>query len=412
MPEEPANGAARPTHLVVFKSLTEGVLERFARDHNVDPRPAEKRPSGVEMFGPATRDGMTLAVYREFGIIGLEASATLVRQMQSDDRIAAVCVNERRQLPEVYESGPDVGPTPDAGGPAMLALAPTKPLSPSLQQMAVDATQATGAGVSVAVLDTGIDLTHPDFQTRFLPNTASMAATFVAGETVQDGHGHGTHCAGIIAGPAATGGNLRFGVAPNVDLLVAKVMDNNGGGWDDNILEGLLWAALNGAEIVSMSFGTARQVNQPYNEAYEQAAKFLRASFDILLIAAAGNFSDRPNNQTAPVMEPAAAPSILAVAAVDVQNQIWPYCCRQMDPYSKISVSAPGTAVYSSWPLPASYYWQTGTSMAAAHAAAIAALHAEANNHPSADQLQTALEANVIKLGDPADFGAGLVQAP
>jgi subtilisin family serine protease len=84
----------------------------------------------------------------------------------------------------------------------------------------------TGCGVRVAVLDTGIDLRHPDFATRALVGRCSRS--FVPGESVQDGNGHGTHCAGIVGGPTESRSGIRYGVAPRVQLLIGKVLSDDG----------------------------------------------------------------------------------------------------------------------------------------------------------------------------------------
>jgi subtilisin family serine protease len=148
---------------------------------------------------------------------------------------------------------------------------------------------ATGAGVTVAVLDTGIDLDHPDFRGRFIEG--ADAVSFVEGEDVRDLNGHGTHCAGVIAGPVSPACGTRYGVAPQVKLLVGKVLrGTEGEGYDSDILDGIDWAADQGAQIVSMSLGAPRNPGAPYNTVYERvAAHFLRGAQGPLLIAAAGN---------------------------------------------------------------------------------------------------------------------------
>ena len=104
-----------------------------------------------------------------------------------------------------------------------------------------------GSGIRVAVLDTGVDADHPD-----LVNAIEATQDFT-GDGVEDVHGHGTHCAGIIA---ARRNNVGFvGVAPECQLLIAKVLGNNGSGSNSDIASGVNWAVDSGADIISMSLG-------------------------------------------------------------------------------------------------------------------------------------------------------------
>ena len=100
-----------------------------------------------------------------------------------------------------------------------------------------DASTQTGQGIRIAVLDTGLDLSHPDFAGRSIETKS-----FAAGQPVQDGNGHGTHCAGIAAGPAKPARQVRYGVAGEAELYVGKVLGDEGSGGDGGILEGIDWA--------------------------------------------------------------------------------------------------------------------------------------------------------------------------
>ena len=109
-------------------------------------------------------------------------------------------------------------------------------------------TSFTGAGVTVAVLDTGIDAGHEAFAGK------AIEQKDFTGEGDGDRNGHGTHCAGTIFGGKV--GQLRIGVAPGIQkALIGKVLDAQGSGSTDQILDGLLWAVRNGANVVSMSIG-------------------------------------------------------------------------------------------------------------------------------------------------------------
>jgi subtilisin len=267
----------------------------------------------------------------------------------------------------------------------------------------------TGRGVRVAVLDTGIDLQHPDFVDR--ARAGLTARSFVPGESVQDGHGHGTHCAGIIAGPMEPAGGLRYAVAPNVDLLVAKVLTDSGAGTTDQILDGIDWAADHGARLISLSLGTARSLGARFSAAYERAAEtLLNQHPGVLIVASAGNSSGRPF-LTSPVENPAACPSVLAVAAIDREKRIADFSCGQEDPFGAVDLSAPGAAVHSAW-TGGGHRSAGGTSAAAPHAAGVAALHLEACPTLTAVELRKLLLDGALPLGAAKVFGHGLVQAP
>jgi hypothetical protein len=157
-----------------------------------------------------------------------------------------------------------------------------------LQAVGAPNSTATGEGIRVAVLDTGFDLQHPDFNGR---NVVSMS--FVQGEDVQDGHGHGTHCIGTSCGPREVPNGPAYGIAYKADIYAGKVLSNKGSGADGGILQGISWAISNGCSVVSMSLGAPVQPGQAFSRLFEQVA--LRAlSKGTLIIAAAGNESKRP----------------------------------------------------------------------------------------------------------------------
>jgi subtilisin family serine protease len=276
-----------------------------------------------------------------------------------------------------------------------------------LQAVGVPATRSTGQGIKVAILDTGLDLTHPDFQGR-----AITSETF-SGVPVQDVFGHGTHCAGTACGPQRPPtGVRRYGVAPNAQIFIGKVFDNRTprpGAATGNVIAGLEWAMTNGCRVVSMSLGIP--INQQVMQYETPIRRALQAG--TLVIAAAGNNANRPANNGF-VEPPANADGALAVAAVDRHLQIARFSARssQLTGIGGIvNVAGPGVAVFSSFPA-GRHGLSDGTSMATPHVAGLAALWAEATGEAGA-----ALWNRVVSSAKPltlpsADVGSGLAQAP
>jgi subtilisin family serine protease len=276
-----------------------------------------------------------------------------------------------------------------------------------LQATRVTASSRTGRGIRVAVLDTGFDLTHPDFAGRMV-----TSASFIDGQAVQDGHGHGTHCIGTACGPARPGLLPRYGVACEAEIFAGKVLSDQGSGFDAGILNGLNWALANGCAIVSMSLGSGVQPGQGFSQVFERVARrALRAG--TVIIAAAGNDSRRPGSVAA-VGHPANCPSILAVGALDRRGQVASFSNGGLNPQGgQVDIAGPGVDVRSSWPQPALHNTISGTSMATPHVAGIAALWAEVDANFRGRELMSILAQNAQRLALPArDVGVGLVQAP
>lgn len=313
-------------------------------------------------------------------------------------------------------------------GAAIAAAAPDESQATwGLQVTRALASSATGKGVPVAVLDTGLDLTHPDFVGRSVTSKSFLQGV----ATAQDGHGHGTHCAGTVCGPLKPSKLPRYGVAPNVKLFVGKVLRDSGSGPESAILSGINWALTQGCRVISMSLGSPVDVGDPPDDDYEEVGRIALGQ-NCLIVAAAGNESNRPGS-IRPVGVPANSTSIMAVAALQFvsgqQFQVAVFSNGGINPGGgKVDITAPGVAVLSSWsttafgptplapsrpPTGTRYHIISGTSMATPHVAGVAALLVERDPAATADQIMHRLTQTAKSLPLPArDVGSGLVQAP
>lgn len=249
----------------------------------------------------------------------------------------------------------------------------------------------SGLGIKVAVLDTGMDLGHPDF-----PGRIAATASFV-GQPVQDLHSHGTHCIGTACGPKApAGATPRYGIAHQARIFVGKVLTNAGGGTTGSVLAGMNWAIANRCQVISMSLGAQTGVQAAYTAAGNAAL-----AHGCLIIAAAGNAA-------AATGAPANSPSIMSVASLDPT-----LAPSSFSNFGKIEIAAPGRDVFSSVPRPTRYGFKSGTSMATPHVAGVAALWAQTSPSLRGLLLWRKLQATARPLPFPvARVGRGLVQAP
>ncbi|WGF87352.1 S8 family peptidase [Marinivivus vitaminiproducens] len=259
---------------------------------------------------------------------------------------------------------------------------------------------ATGRGVKVAVLDTGIDANHPDL-------TIAGGVSFVPdSESWHDDQGHGTHCAGIVAARNDDKGTV--GVAPDAELYAIKVLSGDGSGQFSWILAGLGWALENGMDVVSMSLGSdVEEAGTECPLAYQRAAEQL-ADAGCIVIAAAGNSGEGPGNPWVGI--PARCDGYMAVAAVDAEKQLAPFSSRgpdELGPGQAVEIAAPGVDINSTVP-GGGYEVFSGTSMACPHVAGAAALVKQTFPDWSAQQIRERLRGGASDL-PPAgrDVGTG-----
>ncbi|MER7115513.1 S8 family serine peptidase [Saccharomonospora azurea] len=263
----------------------------------------------------------------------------------------------------------------------------------------------TGRGIRVAVLDTGIDGTHRDMETKH-----GIAQSFVDGENSHDHVGHGTHVAGTAVGPREPNQHPGYGVAPDADLFAGKVIDSAGVGTDGAVLSGISWAVRHRCAVVCLSLGAPVRPGEPYSTVFEEVARRATRA-GTLIVAAAGNGSRRAEQLAAPVTHPANCPSVMAVGATNTSTTIAEFSNTTVESYGgAIDVVAPGVDVFSSWL--GGYRQLSGTSMAAPHAAGIAALYAQSTGARGFELWKTLMSHSRRLNLASRDVGAGLVQAP
>ncbi|MEU4241234.1 S8 family serine peptidase [Actinoplanes sp. NPDC026619] len=255
---------------------------------------------------------------------------------------------------------------------------------------------STGAGVTVAVIDTGVDAAHEDLGGQVLPGMDYV--TGAEGGTSVDPNGHGTHVAGTIA--ALTGNNTGISaVAPDAKILPIRILDASGNGYMSNAAKAIVYAADHGANVINMSFGsTERTLAVTAAVSYAQ-------NKGVVIVAAGGN----GRSVGSPVTYPAAEQGVIAVGASDSADAIAAYSSSG----AYIDVAAPGSAVLST-STGDTYATMYGTSMAAAHVSGVAALVAARQPGLSAEEIEDAIEQYAVDRGTKGkdkDFGYGRIDA-
>jgi subtilisin family serine protease len=378
--------------------------------------------AGADPFGPGQRLGTGAASLTapepKLEVEDLEPRE--VREVARDPEVASIAPVMPTALIRPF---PSAAPATSAWGIAAVGA---------------DVSPFDGEGVTVAVLDTGIDAAHPAFR------GARLVERDFSGDGNGDANGHGTHCSGTIFGREVQG--TRIGVAPGVaTAFVGKVLGDDGSGTSEMIFRGLQWALEESADVISMSLGfdfpglVARLVREGWPvelatsvalEAYRGNLRMFdalmamlqaRVPFDggAVVAAAAGNESRReidPGYEIA-VALPAAAEGVLSVGALATGPEGW-----EVAPFSNTFpvLSAPGVDVVSAR-TGGGLIALSGTSMAAPHVAGVAALWwqrvREAPVRPLASATVAKLLASTRTQGfrpdvDPADRGMGIATAP
>ncbi|GAB2806941.1 S8 family peptidase [Lentzea nigeriaca] len=267
----------------------------------------------------------------------------------------------------------------------------------------------TGKGTTVAVLDTGVDQTHPDLKDREIGER-----NFTSSPDAGDHYGHGTHVASIIAGTGAKSGGKYHGVAPDARILDVKVLGDNGSGQDSGIIAGMEWAVEQGAQIVNMSLGG---YDSPEIEPLEEAVNRLSAEKGTLFVIAAGNSG--PNAST--VGSPGSADAALTVGAVDDRNQLAEFSSRGPTKAGtlKPDLTAPGVGIVAALhsdgrigrPVVDGYTSLDGTSMATPHVAGAAALLRQQHPELTGAELKARLTGSTTPTAKltPFEQGSGRV---
>lgn len=332
----------------------------------------------------ARRHGLTRVASENFPLIGATFGLfritdgrpyeTVRREFAADGSVRSLQPNFRYVLQDQKSSGPT------EGDPAQYAL--TKLRLPQAH------TLAHGANVTVAVIDSGIDASHPE-----LAN--SIADNFDALGTTEGPHVHGTGIAGAIVAH----GRL-MGSAPEARIIAIRAFGGPAGGAESSsyiILRSLNYAAEHGAQIVNMSFAGPK-------DAVIERAIAASAARGLVLIAAAGNAGAK-----SPPLYPAANPNVIAVSATDQQDRLFTASNRG----NYIAVAAPGVDIFL--PAPDGKYQMTsGTSFSAAYVSGVAALLLERNHALKPEALRTTLAKTARDLGSPGRddlFGDGEADA-
>lgn len=267
-----------------------------------------------------------------------------------------------------------------------------------------------GEGVTVCIIDTGIDSDHPDFAGRI-----GLTKDFSGKGSVEDGHGHGTHVASTVAGTGAASNGKYMGVAPAASIMVAKVLSDAGGGRMSDVMAGVEWAVQSGADVLNLSLGSDGN-----SDGKDALSTMVNAAVDAgkVVVVAAGNAGPGANT----VGSPGAAEKPITVGASTDADGMANFSSRgpTADGRVKPDISAPGTKIIAARATGTSmgqavddnYTSAQGTSMATPHVAGLCALMLKANPRLTPAQVKGILRDTSINLNLDANIqGQGRVDA-
>jgi subtilisin len=319
-----------------------------------------------------------------------------VKAVEKDVRVYA------QKPPGGCEPWPDCknGGGDDGGGGAQ----PAQTLEWGVDRIDAELAWSTsrGAGVKIAIIDSGISLSHPDLVVAGGINIINSQKSY------DDDNGHGSHVAGIAAALDNSIGVV--GVAPEAELYAVKALNRRGIGFTSDIIAGIGWAAANGMQVINMSLGSdspSAALESAVNEAY---------SAGIVIVAAAGNSGESAGSN---VIYPARYNSVIAVAASDIDNNRASFSSTGPE----VEFAAPGKDINSTWKGDG-YHVGNGTSMASPHTAGTVALmlavaipagfDADSDGVWDPAEVHNALAATADDLGTTGHdnfYGYGLVDA-
>ncbi|MBT2206718.1 S8 family serine peptidase [Actinomadura sp. NEAU-AAG7] len=415
-------------HVVVTPTDVSGLVGRV-----IDPRLFDVTTLIAQRYDDARSEDVRLIVQRAPGSGSPKSLGGTFETTRELPSLGAVAVRqpkrEARRLGAALAGMPSARSTGDirhiwldgrveatfSRTPATLTRTPAAPsghrLDRNLEQVGAPAAWKagfTGKGAKVAVLDSGVDAGHPDLQGRI----AESKNFSEAADTV-DRVGHGTHVASTIAGTGAASHGERRGVAPDASLLVGKVLDDDGFGTDSGVIAGMEWAAPR-AGVVNMSLGgDATDGTDPLSTALNGLTK----KYGTLFVVSAGN-----EGLVGSVGTPGTADTALTVGAVDDHDGLAEFSSRGPRGHAaKPEIVAPGVDTIAAraegtsmgTPIGAEYTKSSGTSMAAPHVAAAAALLAARHPDWKAPRLKAALVGTAAPAtgGDVYERGAGRLDA-
>jgi thermitase len=334
-------------------------------------------------FAPGQDRHATDAALSAVGATDLGENADIGVQMVSvPSEGAGNALGRLKKTPGVEFAEPDA--TVEA------ADVPNDPSYPSQWALAkIDAPDAWttdhgSSSVVVAVVDTGVSLSHPDLASKIVGSV-----NFSSSATADDVNGHGSHVAGIIAAATNNGVGVA-GLGWNTDLLDVKALDDSGSGLYSNVINGITWAADHGADVINLSLGGTMD-----SPALESAVDYAWSKGAVVVAAAGNSASSAP-------FYPAYYPNAIAVAATTDLDKLASFS----DYGDWVDVAAPGISIYST--VPGGYQYMSGTSMAAPYVSGLAALlFAEGLTN---DQVRSRIQSTADNIG-VAGIGSGRINA-